>query len=317
MLTSGHTKSDCENEYNTTNAKGYGVVCTLLILIFTVFLELGAHWHASCCNTISDDMYHEWSRRHPKSASQEPTIVDEQPEPQTAPHFDTSQNDTSTAEPAAQKKPPPPDDCCTGCPRDPSPNIRANRLIIAIFLYAVVLTAFISRIRDIEDPYIRPECTRYVWRGNGSIPGPNWWAVAILNIVPFIAASFSLMRTVVDCLLVRWGLHLKYVGEDGPDGWLTWPTCMPFFLVFVCVRAAFRLPITLLMGRPRDLARPGYTMVAGGDEDIEMRGGESRRLVNDHDSGDYQGEGSGPPAYDYAVHDRGNSQAVAGKGGSS
>lgn len=312
----------CEAYYNTDLANSYSVGCTIAILFFTVFLELGAHYHANCCHTISDDEYPMKPRKFPKKASRRPTIVNEQPRRQTTPDMNGSQTNASSTELEAQpapKKQPPQEDCCVGCRARPSPNIRANRLIVAIFFYAIVLTAFILRFRDIEHPHIRPECTPYVWRGDGSIPGPNWWAVGLLNIVPFIFATFSMLRTVVDCVLVRWGLHLKYAGEDGPNDWLTWPQCMPVFLVFVCIRAGFRWPIALLMGRPRESGRPRHDMRAGLEGDIEMQGEETRRLVDDHDDdaeSDYEGDGSGPPAYDYAVHDRGSARTVAGKGGS-
>lgn len=195
------------------------------------------------------------------------------------------------------------------CHPHPSPNVRANRFIAAVILYALVLTAFILRIQDINNPYVRPMCRPYVgkWKGTGGIPDPNWWAVVLLNILPFIAASFSLIRTVVDCLLVRWRQVLSYDAPIGDEAWRMWPPCMPFFIVFVAIfvliDGLFGWPVAWLMGRPRSSIWSTPRNESGRREDIEMQGEETRRLVDSVD-----GEGTedeertdGPPAYDEAV----------------
>ncbi|KAF2626341.1 hypothetical protein BU25DRAFT_411746 [Macroventuria anomochaeta] len=301
----------CEFDYNSNAPNTYTVVCTALIVLFTFLLEYVAHSHLDCCNMINDDDDNNTLNTSLNTRSHEvlsPTIVDEQPRPRIAPQDDepqvaTSQPIASDQVPkSAQKKPPPLSDCCTCCLPYPSPNIRANRLIVAVFLYAVTLTAFIVRIHDINHPYIRPECQGYVWKGQGSIPEPNWWAVALLNILPFIAASFNLVRTVVDCFLVRWGQALVYDG--GISGTCTWPPCIPLFLVYVVIKGVFAWPIAWMMGRPMSSVWLASKAQTRRRDDIEMQGDETRRLVDDVDGEGEEGEGStdGPPAYNVAVH---------------
>ncbi|KAJ4993390.1 hypothetical protein SVAN01_00938 [Stagonosporopsis vannaccii] len=291
------------------------VICTLLVLFFTFVLEFAVHSYMNCCNTIKDEDVYTVLGRVPDEEELLPPVVLEQPQPETAPRADVPQNDISEsdaieAQPEpAQKKPPPRPDCCTCCVRNPSPNIRANRFIAAVFLYAIILTAFSIRIDNIVNPYISPSCQRYF--SNEDVAGPNWWAVGILNILPLVIASLSVLRTVIDCFLVRWGRGLKYVGQDGADDWTTWPMCMSFFLVFVCIREAARLPITLLMGVPRASLHSRRTQMA---EDIEMGGEETRGLAGgvDEDS-DYEGDEGGPPAYKDAIHGQQGARTGSGK----
>jgi hypothetical protein len=301
-------QEDCRFDYISDQPNIYTIVCSILIPLFTVFLELAVHSPLSCCNTIGNDSDNKTSNACTNVSSHgvsTPVVVNEQPQLQVPPTLNATQAellaDAQQLEEWKRKSQVTPA-CCIA---NPPPNIRANRFIVAVLLYTVVLSAFIVRIHDIDDPYIRPACRPYVWKG--SIPGPNWFVVVLYNIIPFVAATFSMIRTVVDCWLVRSGRGLKYAGQSGGEDWTTWPPCMPFFLLFVGVRQAFRWPIALLMNRPLGFVGARYDRVATVDGDIEMQGEEARRLVDDHDGdgSDYEGDNADPPAYNVAIHDQG------------
>lgn len=298
-------RTKCELDYANDGASTTTVLCTLLILIFAIILEFAVLGTLKCCDTVKDDPDDRLPTA-PDATSEEtllPTIVVEQPEPLATP-VDTPQ--TSTADQDVEQAKKKCDD--TLCHPNPSPNVRANRFLAAVLLYAVVLTAFIIRIHNIDHPYIRPECRHYVgkWTGSrGGIPGPNWWAVVLLNIIPFVASSFSLIRTVVDCFLVRWGQGLSYdVTESNTSR--AWPPCVSIFLVavllYTLVDTLLAWPIALLMGRPRSSASSPSRGERRG-EDIEMQGEELRGLIDGVDEEDDGGERvDEPPAYDEAVH---------------
>lgn len=296
-------QEDCRFDYISDQPNIYTIVCSILIPLFTIFLELAVHSYLSCCNTIGNDSKNTNVSSHGVST---PVVVNEQPQLQVPPTINATQAelpaDAQELEEGKRKSQVTPA-CCIA---NPSPNIRANRFIVAVLLYTVVLSAFIVRIHDIDDPYIRPECRRYVPKS--SIPGPNWFVVVLYNIIPFIAATFSMIRTVVDCWLVRSGRGLKYAGQSSGEDWTTWPPCMPFFLLFVGVRQAFRWPIALLMNRPLSSAGQQYDRVATVDGDVEMQGEEARRLVDDHDGdrSDYEEDDADPPAYNVAIHNQGD-----------
>ena len=61
-----------------------------------------------------------------------------------------------------------------------------------------------------------------------------------LSVLPFIAATFSLLCTVGDCWLVGESMGLNYAGQKGRDDWVTWPPCLLPSLVFVVIRELFR-----------------------------------------------------------------------------
>ncbi|KAH6639082.1 hypothetical protein C7974DRAFT_126041 [Boeremia exigua] len=270
------------------------VICTALMLYLTAFLEVAVHMN--CCGTREDGERHDTS---PDDTSQEAllsTIVAEQPRPQSTPQANLSQGNTSdpsTNEEAAKPDPskaPYALTCCVFCLPNPSPSVRANRLIIAILLYAAILTAFIIRVRN---------------------PEPNCYALGFFNILPLCIASLSLLRAVIDCYLVRQGRSLTYVGQEGAEGWTTWPPCMAFFLPFWCIRAGLGWPIEWLMGMPLG-ARNRRAFV---EEDIEMGGEETRGLVDGLDEDDSEGEGErgDPPAYE-TEHNQNGVRIGAGKG---
>lgn len=155
------------------------------------------------CDTINDDdkdiTHSAWN-----TVSQEalvPTIVEEQACSHAPSEVPTSQVSVSDQiHETVQRESSLRIDCCLP---NSSPNIRGNQRVTAVFLYAVILTAFL-RIRSLHDhsEQIRPACQTYHLRVKLSIPEPNWWVVVLFNILPFIAASLSLIRTVVDHFLV-------------------------------------------------------------------------------------------------------------------
>lgn len=312
MDNSMFTKQSCEFDYTVvSHGELPAVFCTVAICYGTFFLEIVVHSYMNCCNTIRDEEgFNPLSTSPDSQQARLPKIVVEQPRSEAPPRADSSQGDASQPNESGQSSEsahanfPPSPTYCDWCVANPSPNIRANRLIVAIFLYAAILAAFIIRIDYIRGPDIRYECQRYV--SKHSIPGPNWWIIGLFNILPFFIATLSLSRTVVDLYLVRSGRGLKYAGQNDTEDWTTWPPCMAFFLVFVCIRTAVRWPIILLMGTPRHRAGLGFNGSTHADEDIEMRGEETRGLVDGVDDGDsdYEGDDVGPPAYGDAVHGR-------------
>lgn len=235
----GDSKLDCKLDYDGLPTDRT-IVCTVVIVLFTVVLEFAVHGKLSTTSRSSEFCLHP----------------------------------------------------------NPAPHIRANRLIAAILLYTPVLTAFIMRVHDINDVYVRPACRQYV--GNGI----NWWAVVSMNILPFIAASFSLIRTVVDCLLVRCGMGLESEVGSKENGVWTWTPCMPFYLVYVGVVGLFTFPIACLMGRPSNGIWSMPVTGAGIEEDLEMQSEETRGLVDDMEEEEEEEEEEGtdkPPTYGEVV----------------
>ena len=114
------------------------------------------------------------------------------------------------------------------CTPNPSPDVRANRLTIATLLFMPLCIAFWLRAADFMPINIPSACLWFVdWP-----PEPNWYAVTIFNIIPFIIGSTAWLRSFVDCLLARWGKSLGYIG-DKKD--LKWPPYAPFFLAIYMV----------------------------------------------------------------------------------
>ncbi|KAF3009694.1 hypothetical protein E8E13_008623 [Curvularia kusanoi] len=294
---------DCEFDYTKGNSPNYGltVACTAIICYATVFLEIVVHCNLDgSCSAIRKKAAHTAttaSLRTNPDRTAIPTIVIEQPQLRAQPSLDATDIPTIEQElqPTKNKTLP---DCC--CVPSPSPRVRANRLVIAILFYAVILGAFIYRVHSFADPYVRPACRRYVQKSD--IPGPNWWVVGLFNVLPFVVATFSLIRTVVDCWLVRYGRGLNYSGDLD---WTTWLPCMPFSLLFLGVKAALMWPIALSMGQPSGNVEGRYWRLAAMEGDVEMQSEETRRLVDEHDEGesDYKRSYDGPPTYDVAVND--------------
>ena len=113
-----------------------------------IAMKLTAHCTVDCCNTVSDDEENALCTiSHMASV-----IVEEQPQTHTTPQNDATQ--TGMKEASTQTTIPVRADCGL---LNPSPNIRANRLIIAMFLDTVVLTASSIRMHDITNPCHSPD----------------------------------------------------------------------------------------------------------------------------------------------------------------
>ncbi|KAH7413719.1 hypothetical protein DE146DRAFT_749920 [Phaeosphaeria sp. MPI-PUGE-AT-0046c] len=184
----------------------------------------------------------------------------------------------------------------------PNPRQRATRFALGLILYAGVLAAFIVRIRDARYvPYIPAACREEI-----GLDSPNWTAITFLAIIPFICATFAFVRTLVDCILVRWGKTLGTWTFDRHA--MPWPPCAPivamlfvagvaFYLLFECVR----VPAALAMGRLEASIWTAEFARGNGDADAERGAEEGQGLVENVDGGEAGGEDEELPAYEEAV----------------
>jgi hypothetical protein len=143
------TRKVCDDS-KSADGDVYVYLCTVLIFLFTIAMEVTVHCTVDCCNTVNDDEDEEAFDTTPYGTA---TTVQEQPQPYTAPQVDVPQHSMKDA--STQTEPPIRAECCLP---NPSPNIRANRLITAVFLYAVVLTAFIIQMHGITHPPKPADC---------------------------------------------------------------------------------------------------------------------------------------------------------------
>lgn len=307
-------KLSCLMEPLSNNDSSHVFFATLGLIAFTLILEFISHERVDCCKTISDmDDHGGTTHNGTRTEALMRAVVEEQPQPRQTPAATTSQPSAEQGPNVAPKKTNPPVGTC--CLPDASPNVRANRLITAIFLYAVIVTLFVIRIRDATIPHLRRECARYtsLHQAKPKMSETNWWIVVLLNIIPFVCASLGFLRTFVDCVLVRWGQGLGY-GNERKGNIRPWPPCLPFLVLWAVPITAIKVvlvaPIAWLMGRSLSSAhtRGIPKMEAWKSDDVEMQGEETMGLV-DHVDGDDAGEedqeqSAGPPAYDEAVHGR-------------
>jgi hypothetical protein len=127
-----------------------------------------------------------------------------------------------------------------------------------------------------------PEECRYVF---DDAP-PWWWPITIVNILPFVSACMAWLRTLVDCVLVRWGKALNFA---------YWKAFAPFYLIFaVPMLIGKRLETCILfcMGRKRKTA-PDVEMdrlTASEEEQALMRRPEDQ--AEDDDTTMYSPRGS-------------------------
>lgn len=301
----------CSTEPLTNNDFNHVFFPTLGLIALAFLLEALSHDTLNCCTTISN--VEDANDAHKDATSYNavlPGVVEKQPRPQAPPDAEASSSSSAQTPASAPEKTH--TEKQSYCLPNVSPNIRANRLITAIFVYAGVLTFFIIRMRDIRVPHLRPECAGYtsLYRASDKMPVPNWWVVLLLNILPFVCASFGLLRTIVDCALVRWEQGLGY-GDKKADKTWTWPVCMPlvalWFFPYMAIKVLLVFPIACMMGRSLKSAWSNAISKArtARNDDIEMQSEETRRLVDDVDGAEEAEEQSdGPPAYDEAVHER-------------
>lgn len=280
------------------------VLCTLAIIALTICLEVLANARLNCCDfgTLGERDKNEGAGLATEAQSEPSavpltatttTVSDQpqlQPEPQAEPQ---STSETNNSE-ATEKKSNFPS-CAFCCYENPSPHIRANRFVVATILYSLILTVFILRIQDASKrPYVDILCRHLIHP-----PPPHWTAIAILNIIPFICASFAFLRTLVDCVLVRCGTGLAY---NPAKGQYFWTPLMPFMIVFCAVyllMECLKIPVACLMG-DREVSL--WTRKNKGKnkiESIEMQSEEAQGLVDNVDGpGDVDRDGdNGPPAY--------------------
>ncbi|KAF2470367.1 uncharacterized protein BDR25DRAFT_343124 [Lindgomyces ingoldianus] len=103
-------------------------------------------------------------------------------------------------------------------PSNTPPDVRAKRLICAIFLITPICIAFGFRIQDTILHYP----TACNCPNNPHIAPPNWWAITIFNILPFVCACSAFLRALTDCILARWNKSLR-------DEW--WPEYAPIVAI--------------------------------------------------------------------------------------
>ncbi|KAF1847907.1 uncharacterized protein K460DRAFT_403222 [Cucurbitaria berberidis CBS 394.84] len=277
------------------------VFCTFAIIWGAILLEVFSNARLTCCGFEThkkDDEEAVPSATDSRVELSAMTVL-EQPKPRSEPHVEpqptpNSDDQTIMDAPPVEGKPTTFPFCCYD---NPSPSIRANRLASSTLLFGLILTAFIIRIREATvPPAISARCLRLL-----NIPAPHWHVITILNIIPFVCASFAFLRTLVDGVLVRWGKGLTYKLNNGR---YLWTPCMPFMLVFIVLYAVvecIKIPIAFLMGH-REVSLWTANSVDKGKGravDIEMQDEEAQRLVGNMDGPvDVDDEDlDGPPAY--------------------
>lgn len=153
-------KLSCSMEPLSNNDFSHVFFATLGLIAFTLALEFISHERIDYCTTISDmDDHGGTTHNDTRTEALMRAVVEEQPQPRQTPAATTPQSSAEQLPNTAPKKTNPPVGTC--CLPDASPNVRANRLITAIFLYAVIVTLFVIRIRDATIPHLRRECASY------------------------------------------------------------------------------------------------------------------------------------------------------------
>ena len=166
-------------------------------------------------------------------------------------------------------------------PDIPLLHTRASRFAVASFKMVPLILAFVFRIKGTEVPDY-PQ--KYI--DNTNIEGLVWVAIAIFTIFPFSCACTAWLRSLVDCVLFRFGTSLKDTSDT------IWPSCLPIMG-----------PLKLI-GKLKDLAMEGVLKamqhpLEKRKEDIEMGSGEEgTALVENMERGDDEEVVELPPAYD-------------------
>ncbi|KAF2651885.1 hypothetical protein K491DRAFT_681821 [Lophiostoma macrostomum CBS 122681] len=97
----------------------------------------------------------------------------------------------------------------------PAPKERANNFVVATIFVIPICIAFAHRIRDAQR--VNPVEYDSFCRKEMSVSRTQWWAVFLFNIVPLVCACTAWLRTLVDCVLMRWNKSLTY--EMWPPLW--------------------------------------------------------------------------------------------------
>jgi hypothetical protein len=198
-------------------------------------------------------------------------------------YFDPEPKPTTDGTSAPAKK---------NAPDIPSPHTRASRFVVASFTMVPLILAFVFRIKGTEMPNYPQKCI-----DNTDIEGPVWVAIAIFTILPFSCACIAWLRSLVDCVLVRFGTSLKDTSDT------VWPSCLPI------------MGLLMLIGKLRYLALEGVLKAmqhpqGKRKEDIEMGSGEEGTgLVENMERSDNEETAELPPAYNEVGSSRSDLEA--------
>lgn len=304
--------SELYGHLETGDPSDTAVWCTLALIALAVALEViinmsfkdcgcGSKDEEKAINALSNPSLETSAIPNTAPISEQPRPVDGlQAEPQSAPGEGTQSIQVASAD----------ESCC--CTASPSPHTRATRLAYAMILYAGVLAVFILRIQDaMRRPYVDILCTSIIHPSTA-----NWTAITFLNIIPFVCASTSFLRAVVDCVLVRYRKALTYDFESKEGcGWMP---CMPFMSVLIVAYLVFeclKIPIAFLMGdREVSLWTSKTKKKKATVDEIEMRGEEAQGLMSGENAGE-ELDLDRLPAYDEVVNPESSVSSKEGKGG--
>jgi hypothetical protein len=154
---------------------------------------------------------------------------------------------------------------------------RAHNLMVATLFIIPICIVFALRIRDAKRP-VGPADYDAFCRKEMHVSRTQWWAVVLFNIVPLICACMAWLRTLVDCILVRWNRSLTYE---------MWPPVWPISMVARVVLPIARNMVLLFAMRPsKAAARRKSTDVETGpraDMHEERRGLMPEENVTDDD----------------------------------
>ena len=171
------------------------------------------------------------------------------------------------------------------CQDNASPQVRANRFAVAALLFSLTLWLFLSFIGGETNRFVDEDCLPFVQK-----PQVHQTAL-IISSISFVCASFAFLRTLVDCILVRWGKSLIYdtVKYDGCFWWPLMPIAVVIGMAFGLILGLFeclKIPIALLTG---DWDVSWWTSKTKGkgkateEEGLEMQDEERRGLVSNVD----------------------------------
>ncbi|KAK6076999.1 hypothetical protein SCUP515_05182 [Seiridium cupressi] len=260
-------KADCHDRFPWSNETGPTfnvVVWTIGIWILTIAIEVAAH------------TYKESSAGSPQTSVGDGD-VNAQSSNESSPRDDHHDQDSAPRTQKASQR------AAEGWKdwakrydsQDPSPVFRATRFLLVTIAIIPLCIMFTYRMKR-TSIYTLGDCAGVI-----DFSEPNWTAITIFNILPFACACTAWLRTLVDCILVRFGTkaHYRY-----------WPPVLPLFMVafiIIFVGILFRDAIIyVLMGRP-DLTVTGNPPT-GRREDIEMGasgGEEGQRLMQEENAG--------------------------------
>jgi hypothetical protein len=171
-------------------------------------------------------------------------------------------------------------------PDVPSPYTLASRFVMSSFTMVPLTLAFVYRIKGTELPDYPQKCI-----DNTDVQGPVWVAIAIFTILPFSCACMAWLRSLVGCVLVRFGTSWR-------DTNTFWPPCLPIMGPLLVIQKLRYLALGAVL---KAMAQPQGKR----KEDIELGSGEEETalVANIDGTMDEDDERSDelvelPPAYD-------------------